>query len=360
MSISLDAFVAVINPGFATVNTYVFQKLSGAFIPAFFVAGAMATFIPKSIIVRYLAVGVKPTVSYPVSLFAGGILSVCACGILPLFQTILHRGAGVGPAITFLFSGPAINIIAIIFTYQLLGIGLGSARIVSVIFLALMLGFTFSLMFQRSVGQLGASNMALIQVPSKSPNWCKWLLCSLLMCMVFTLPIESLPWVIKGPLNLSLVLFVAIIAWKGLHRVERLDWIDKSWFLLKNIVPKLLIGVFLVGILEPYARNWMIATLTDNSFMACLMAALIGGVLYVGTILGVVAVKALAVMGMPDGPALALLLAGPSIALPSLIVIISICGKRIGLSFAALVIVLSAISGWLYANFRVLEFFLSR
>lgn len=337
-------------PGFQTIELYVFQKLSGAFVPAFFIAGALATFVPKSVIVRYLSAGVRPTVSYSVSLFAGGVLSVCACGILPLFQTVLNRGAGVGPAITFLFSGPAINVIAIIFTYQLLGAGLGNARIIFVILLALILGIMFAWLFQKSVRLVNQSNLALIGVSKKSSDLAKWMLCSLLMLMVLILPIESMPWSYKGPVNLIILFLITVVALKGLHRTERIDWIEKSCFLLKNIVPKLLIGVFMIGVIEPFARDWMIATLTNNSFEACLIAAIIGGILYVGTILGVVAVKGLVTMGMPEGPALALLLAGPSVALPSLIVIISICGKRIGLSFAVAVVVLSAISGWIYSN----------
>ena len=338
-------------PGFIAIKVYVFQKLSGAFIPAFFIAGAMATFIPKSTIIKYLSAGVKPIISYPVSLVSGGILSVCACGILPLFQTIFQRGAGVGPAITFLFSGPAINIIAIVFTYQLLGTELGNARIVFVLILALSLGLGFAIIMGEPARRVNSAQLALIPGSKKSNNLPKWMLFLLLMGMVLSLPIESIPWSIKGTLNLVLMLGILIVAKFGLCREESVDWLEKSWFLMKNILPKLLLGVFMVGILEPFARQWMISTLTSNSLFACFLASFIGGILYVGTILGVVAVKGLVAMGMPEGPALSLLLAGPSVALPSMFVIVSICGKRLGFTFAAGVIFLSTLSGWVYANF---------
>ena len=346
-----DSMLSFVMPGFVAIKVYVFQKLSGAFIPAFFIAGAMATFIPKSTIVRYLSAGVRPVISYPVSLVSGGILSVCACGILPLFQTIFQRGAGVGPAITFLFSGPAINIIAIIFTYQLLGTELGHARIIFVLILALLLGLGFAYIFGEPRQRVASAQLALLPGSKKSRNLPKWVLFFLLMGMVLSLPIESIPWSTKGPLNLGLLFCLILVSKFGLYENERMDWLDKSWFLIRNILPKLLIGVFLVGILEPFARQWMIATLTNNSLMACFLASLIGGILYVGTILGVVAVKGLVGMGMPEGPALSLLLAGPSVALPSMLVIISICGKRIGFGFAIGVVLLSTISGWFYANF---------
>ncbi len=139
-----ENFLTFVAPGFVAIKVYVFSKTFRSICTCiFFIAGAMATFVPKSAIIRYLSAGVRPVISYPVSLISGGILSVCACGILPLFQTIFQRGAGVGPAITFLFSGPAINIIAIIFTYQLLGTELGHARILFVLILALSLGLGF-------------------------------------------------------------------------------------------------------------------------------------------------------------------------------------------------------------------------
>ena len=348
----IETIWAFILPGFQAIELYVLQKLGGAFIPAFFIAGAMATFVPKSAIIKYLSHGVKPTTSYPIALVGGGVMSVCACGILPLFQTIYQRGAGVGPAMTFLFAGPAINVIAIVFTYQLLGEALGHARILTVIGLSLLLGVAFAVIFGNMVEQkINRAKMKLVSTGPKGSLAAKWTLFALMMGMVLTLPLEQIPWSTKGPFNLTLLVLVFWVSFQFLTRTERIDWIEKSTFLLKRIVPKLLAGIFVIGILEPYAKTIMFEHLTNNGFVACFMASLIGAILYVGTILGVVAVKGLVGMGMPAGPALALLLAGPTVALPSMFVIVSICGKRIGLTFCAAVVLLSAICGYIFGMF---------
>jgi uncharacterized protein len=346
----LEDLFSVIKPGFQAVELYVIKRLAGAFLPAFFIAGGIATFIPRHTIIRFLARGVSPLVSYPISLVAGGVLSVCACGILPLFQTIYQRGAGIGPAITFLYAGPAINVIAILFTFQLLGSSLGFARLLFVPVIALGLGFFLSRVFadfeDRREGQ---AEMALVG-GEKSSILSRTMLFIFLMGMVITLPLEQISWEVKGPLNLVFLLVVVGIATTQLSRLERINWLDKSFFLLKNIVPKLILGVFIVGLLEPHARVLMVDRLMDNGFVACLLASVIGGILYLGTILGVIAVKGLTTMGMPDGPALALLLSGPTIALPSVFVITSICGFRISAAFCTLVILTSAVCGYFFAG----------
>jgi len=341
----MEAFTQFIMPGFEAIEIYILQKLGGAFLPAFFMAGAMATFIPKSAIIKYLSAGVKPWVSYPIAVVGGGVLSVCACGILPLFQTIYQRGAGIGPAITFLFAGPAINIIAILFTYQLLGSSLGHARILYVLVLALLLGAIFHFLFEGKQKRPVVAQMALLGSGRDPRISVKVGIFVLLMIMVMTLPISEIPWSVKVPVNGGCLAILTMLWFQFLDREEAWDWLDKSWFLIRNIVPKLVLGVFLIGVLEPYAKDFMVSQLSSNSFFSCLLASIIGGLLYVGTILGVVAVKGLVNLGMPDGPALSLLLAGPSIALPSMLVIASVCGKKIALSFALLVITLSAICG---------------
>jgi uncharacterized protein len=345
--VDLSAFF---QPGFEMVRLYVLEKLAGAFIPAFFIAGAIATFIPRFTILRYLSKGTSWSVSYPIALVGGGVLSVCACGILPLFQTIYQRGAGLGPAMTFLFAGPAINIIAIVFTYQFLGFSLGTARLVLVPLIALGLGVFFARFFDPEQPQTGGvAELDLIE-EKRSPLWVRVILFLGLMAMVLTLPVEQIPWKLKAPLNLGLMGLVFIMGGFYLTRIERRCWLEKSWFLIRNIVPKLVLGVFLVGLIEPFVTPFLVEYLVRDDALACLVAAVIGGVLYLGTILGVVAVKGLVTMGMPDGPALALLLSGPTIALPSMIVLVNICGARIALSFSLAVILVSALAGFLYTQ----------
>ncbi len=343
---------AFIQPGVEMVRLYVLEKLAGAFIPAFFIAGAIATFIPRYAILRYLSQGTSWIVSYPIALVGGGVLSVCACGILPLFQTIYQRGAGLGPAMTFLFAGPAINIIAIVFTYQFLGFSLGTARLLLVPLIALGLGVFFARVFKQPDSDLragGGAELDLIE-ETRSPLWVRVNLFLGLMAMVMTLPVEQIPWKFKAPFNIGLLGLISILGGFYLTRIERRSWLDKSWFLIKNIVPKLVLGVFLVGLIEPYITPLLVEYLVRDDALASLVAALIGGVLYLGTILGVVAVKGLVAMGMPGGPALALLLAGPTIALPSMIVLVNICGARIALSFSLAVILVSALAGYVYGQ----------
>jgi uncharacterized membrane protein YraQ (UPF0718 family) len=351
----LTAIWLFLKPGFIALDLYVRTKLGGAFIPAFFIAGAIGTWVPKHVVIRYLSAGTRPLISYSVSLVAGGLLSVCACGILPLFQTIYQRGAGIGPSFTFLFAGPAINIIAIFYTFNLLGPALGVARILCVAFLAVGTGLLFSQLFKNSTEKDGTKPAAMALIKTKKPAvWPKWIIFILLMIMVMTLPVEGLSWNIKGTLNLTCLLLVVILAFQRISREERAAWGEKSWFLIRQIVPKLLLGIFIIGLLESQSNHLMLTYLADgsNSFTACLLSALIGAILYLGTILGVVAVDGLTRLGLGAGPALALLLAGPTIALPSMFAIISICGKKKGLLFCLSVIISSALCGYIFGIFH--------
>ncbi|MCO4783685.1 MAG: permease [Candidatus Cloacimonetes bacterium] len=335
-----------IEPGFFALREYLLTKLVGAFLPAFFIAGAVGAWVPKSFIVKYLSAGTKARVSYPSALIGGGLMSVCACGILPLFQTIYQRGAGIGPAITFLFAGPAINVIAILYTFQLLGPQMGVARLISVALLALVIGGMFSVFQQKEERKV--AKMSLLE--SKESHNIKFLIVSLLMIMVFTLPLSGFDIMYKVSLNTGLLFLIVFCVNTYLTKEQREPWIEKSIFLLKNIVPKLLFGIFLVGVLTPHSKFIMTKYLIDNSLISCFVASLVGSVLYLGTIIGVVAVHGLSQMGMPQGPALSLLLSGPTIALPSMIVIMGVCGRKIGILFLLSVISLSTIAGYIYAT----------
>lgn len=349
----LNDLWAFLYPGFLALRHYIFGTIGGAFIPSFFIAGAIATFIPKQVIVRYLAYGVKPLISYSVSLFAGGILSVCACGILPLFQTIYQRGAGLGPSLTFLFTGPAINVVAILFTYQLLGTSMGHARIISVILIGLGTGILFSFLFAKKEKPQLKKELKIARILQTKSYKDKWFVSIMLMIMVFTLPMPQIPGNIKWSLNTILVLLTCFVGVFIMDREESREWVMKSLSVMKLIIPRLLLGIFIIGLIEPHSNRLAIAYLSDgnNSFLACFISSFIGALLYLGTIIGIVAVDGLMKIGMGNGPALALLLSGPTLALPSMIVIVKICGKKIGLSFCFAVIMFSALAGWLYGNF---------
>ncbi len=334
--------------GWLAVREYVFTKMAGAFLPAFFIAGGLATLVPRSAIVKWLSAGVPRTRSYPAALFGGGVLSVCACGILPLFQTIYQRGAGAGPAVAFLFAGPAINVIAILYTFDLLGPSLGWARLVAVAILAILIGILFEAFFSKSEESRVSPNLKLAGQP-KSDARMKIVIFGCLMMASILLPMEKIPRLPRFGGALIAILGAILASLHGLEAHERKAWMEKTWFLIRQIVPKLVLGIFLVGALEQPTRNLLASYMTSDGFLACLIAASIGGFLYLGTIIGVVVVHAMIQLGMPEGPALAFMLAGPSICLPSLWVIASVMGRARALAFGIMVLVFSALIGYGYS-----------
>ncbi len=346
----MESIWVYLAPGFSALYTYLFSKIAGAFLPAFFVAGGLAVFVPRSAILKYLSPQAPPWKSYTSAMFGGGVLSVCACGILPLFQSICLRGAGMGPAVTFLFAGPAINVIAILYTFELLGADLGWARIFWTGILSLLLGFVFSRfpILQEQGDSLTEPRLRLLG-KSKDLWQTRALIMVLLMAMTLILPGHFLESRIKYGLFLILLLIVVLLSRFGLSEKMRQDWWEKSVSLLVSIVPKLVVGIFIVGIIEKEAQVFLVGYSIDNSLLACLLASVIGSLLYFGTIVGVVFVHALVQLGLPQGPALALLLSGPSVCIPSLMVISKTMGRLKTFIFYILVVLCSTVAGWLHA-----------
>jgi len=346
----MDGLLNLFSAGFAAIYTYLFSKIAGAFLPAFFVAGGLAVFVPRSAILKYLSPQAAPIKSYTTALFGGGVLSVCACGILPLFQSICLRGAGMGPAVTFLFAGPAINVIAILYTFELLGPELGWARIFYTILLSLGLGLIFSRLSQglKLEEEIKEPKLRLL---GKSRD--RWQIRAMIMFMLTVMTLILPGHILEGGLKygLFLILFIAVLflAKFGLSDKMRQDWWEKSVSLLISIVPKLVVGIFIVGMIEKEAQVFLVGYSVDNSFFACLLASVIGSLLYFGTIVGVVFVHALVQLGLPQGPALALLLAGPSVCIPSLMVISKTMGRLKSFVFYILVVLFSTMAGWLHA-----------
>ena len=365
--------------GMVGLEKYFFGKLFGAFVPAFFLAGAIGTWIPKGAVVKYLSPSAPKKVAYAAATISGGLLSVCACGILPIFSAVYQRGAGIGPAMTFLFAGPAINLIAIFYTFDLLGFRLGVARVVCAFVLSIAVGWTFEKMFAdpeeeaakaapaREVIDLGADDgrtgwqtvfpMAwmvvatlvlpvdlkrffpdLVGVPASAPD-ASWF-------MGEGVPLSELS--VKLGVVAFAVLMIAgsVLAWFSAE--ERRDWLGKTWSLLRQIVPKIVIGIIITGILEDQVgKTAVIEYLGREGLVPSFLASLAGGVLYFGTILGVLAARFFQVMGVPDGPLLALLLAGPTVTLPSVLAITGIIGTKRSVVYFVLVVLTSTLAGWL-------------
>lgn len=327
---------------------YVSQHTLTCLIPAFFIAGAIAAFIKKEAILKYFGPQTKKFVSYPVASISGLVLAVCSCTILPLFTGIYKKGSGLGPAITFLFAGPGINVLAIIYTAQVLGYDIGIARAVAAIGMSVLVGLIMAGIFRKDEPK---GEFKLISSGEDKP---KWVILSFFALLVLILVIgaSQLDWLIKLPIVYALTLLVAYLAIYHFERDEIIDWGMETWDLAKKIAPILLIGTFAVGVLafflppetfKPY--------LGDNSLSANLIASVLGAILYMPTLLEVPIIGTTfgyTAGAMAAGPALALLLSGPTISAPSLVVLARIMGVKKTLTYALLVVLMSTIAGMVF------------
>jgi len=305
------------------------------------------------VILKYFGAEVKPYLSYTVASVSGTVLAVCSCTILPLFQGIYKKGAGIGPATAFLYSGPAINILAIVYTARLLGPELGAARAVAAISLSVVIGAFMALIFRKEEKEKKTEvkkKRAIADGDGRSGKVTLLFFASMIAILVIgTAPLEL--WI-----RLSVIILL-ILAVSGLliyyfTRDEVTDWGYETWDLAKKILPILLAGAFLVGViayfLPPEAFRPYIG---GNSLVSCFVAAVVGALLYMPTLLEVPIVGtslgySQGVIG--GGPALALLLAGPAISLPSMLVLYRMIGEQKTAAYIALVVMTSTIAGYAY------------
>jgi uncharacterized membrane protein YraQ (UPF0718 family) len=392
--------------GLHLIKWYAREHVILCLIPAFFIAGAIAVFVSKGSILRYLGPGANKAVAYGVASVSGSILAVCSCTVLPLFAGIYRRGAGLGPATAFLYAGPAINVLAIILTARVLGMELGIARAVGAILFSVVIGLLMHLIFRRDEQDQMESQIVLPEEDAHRPLWQTGIyFASMIAILVFAnwgAPGKSLgfwqgvysaKWLLTG--LSSLILAAALVAWFGLrwrptipvaiavaasallfpqeplipfavgilgisilanaHEGELLNWFDSSWGLAKQILPLLLVGVFVAGVLlgRPQHQGlippeWIHRAVGGNSIQANVLAAVAGAFMYFATLTEVPILEGLMGGGMGNGPALALLLAGPAVSLPNMLVIRSVIGLRKTLVFVLLVVVMATVSGIVY------------
>jgi uncharacterized membrane protein YraQ (UPF0718 family) len=299
-------------------------------------------------------------VSYPIAAVSGTVLAVCSCTILPLFAGIYRKGAGIGPATAFLYSGPAINIMAIAFTASALGYELGLARAVAAIALSFFVGAAMAMMFrreemERAEGQRarpGAAGGALEDGDGR-PGWVTMVIFVLLVA-ILVVGTAAIDWRVKAAVVLSLLAATLYLVWTRVTEDEREDWGWETWDLAKKILPALLVGAFVVGVVGYFVPPETFAPyLGDNSLGAVFLAAIIGGILYMPTLLEVPIVGDLlgySEGAMAAGPALALLLAGPAVSLPNMIVLYRLVGWHKTVAYILLVIVASTVAGYIYGN----------
>jgi uncharacterized membrane protein YraQ (UPF0718 family) len=318
-------------------------------VPAFFIAGAITVLLKKEAVLKYLGAKASRIVSYAVASVSGAVLAVCSCTVLPLFAGIWKRGAGLGPAITFLYSGPAINIAAIFLTASALGLAIGAARAIGAIILSIVIGLSMELIFrnEKNEGEKGE----LLHGKENAP--------SLNLSAVFIF-VQILFLIVNGlqvDFQLKLFAFAAIIAavaYMALYKLSRnqaKEWIFETWSLSKSLLPLLFIGVFIAGAMQAVLPSeWVVAYLGGNGLWANLAASVVGALMYFATLTEVPIIQALVAKGMGAGPSLALLLAGPSLSLPSMLVIGRVLGHKKAIAYILLVIIFSTLAGLIYGS----------
>jgi len=349
------------------LHEYAREHVLTCLIPAFFIAGAISVFVSKAAVMRYFGARANKWLSYSVASVSGTILAVCSCTVLPLFAGLYTRGAGIGPATAFLYSGPAINVLAIILTARILGAPLGLARAVGAVAFAVVIGLIMAALFRgqegdeeddfgweeeaggRSLGQhvLYFATMVLILVfaawsKPKAP-------------IGFWAFIYSIHWWLAG----ALLILLAWMLVKWFQKPELKEWVHATGEFMLQIFPLLFAGVLAAGLLmgRPGQDNGLIpnryveALVGGNSLWANFFAALSGAFMYFATLTEVPILQGLLGSGMGKGPALALLLAGPALSLPSMLVIRSIMGTKKALVYIALVVVLSTFTGKVFGTF---------
>ena len=334
----------ILQGGWNALLEYLSAHVLTCLVPAFFIAGAIAVFISQGAVLRYFGPKARKVLSYSVASVSGTILAVCSCTVLPLFGGIYKRGAGIGPAIAFLYSGPAINVLAIVYTARLLGYDLGIARIVGALTFAAGIGLIMSFIYRKeeSLKDATAFDALLSDSEGKSLLQQGIFFATLVGILVFA---ASQNWIVMG----VLLVVLAVILWRWFSRSELGQWMRETLHFVRLIVPWLLGGVFVAGIITTFMPESVVATYVGgNSLLANFGASLFGSLMYFATLTEVPIIRAFTDLGMGKGPSLALLLAGPALSLPNMLVIRSIMGTRKTLTYITLVVVFATISGYIF------------
>jgi uncharacterized membrane protein YraQ (UPF0718 family) len=391
------------------VRWYAREHVILCLIPAFFIAGAIGVFVSQASVMKYLGPRAKKLTAYGVASVSGTILAVCSCTVLPLFAGIYRMGAGLGPAAAFLYSGPAINVLAIILTARVLGLELGIARAVGAILFGIIIGLVMHFIFRKEEISKADAQMAVTEQEANRPLWQNALyFAGMVAILVFANwgspesemglwhTIYCAKWIITSVA--AVLLAVMLVAWFGLrwwhmllvalataflgliypgnHTVaffagvlglsiiagrrddEVGEWFNQSWGFAQQILPLLLFGVLIAGALlgRPgqeglIPSEWIAGAVGGNSLAANFFASFAGAFMYFATLTEVPILQGLIGAGMGKGPALALLLAGPALSLPNMLVIRGILGTKKTVVLVSLVVVMATVTGMVYGTF---------
>ncbi len=421
MPIESACFNTAIAATLDLVKWYAREHVVLCLLPAFFIAGVISVFVSQGSVIKYFGANAKKWLAYTVAAVSGTILAVCSCTILPLFSSIHKRGAGLGPAIAFLYSGPAINILAIILTARILGFEMGVARIIGAVLFSVVIGLIMSLIYRKEEQQKREDQMNIVAAPEKRPIWQTMThFFTLVLILVFAnwgspaasdtssawYYIFSYKWYITGFFSLVLawsLIKILKIKWQWVAAAvaltalsvlasnsliesaklrplvpmvvgiaalsvitlfdkrdeENREWTLSTWGFAKQIIPLLGIGVVIAGFLLGSTHDgqsiagiipneWIARLVGGNSVFSNFFASIVGAFMYFATLTEVPILQGLIASGMGKGPALALLLAGPSLSLPNMLVIRGIIGTRKTVVYVSLVVVMATISGLIY------------
>lgn len=355
--------MAALNEGLQTLLEYLSAHVLTCLIPAFFIAGAIAALLHKETVLKYFGRDAPKWLCYSVAATSGTILAVCSCTILPMFAGIEKKGAGIGPATAFLFSGPAINLLAIVLTARVLGLDIGIARAIAAVSMAVVIGLIMAAIFERSPPKcevLPGEGTAATATPAQMAeepgepggSQYKSILLLALLIGVLLSATSSLQFTLKWTIVTAFILASAFVLRSYFSADDRSIFFSETWDLTRKIFPLLVVGTFITGIVGYFLPVDLIRSIFgSNSFLACFVASIVGALLYMPTLLEIPIVGTLfgysAGVTAP-GPALSLLLAGPSLSLPSMIVIMRVIGPKKGGVYIGLVVLISTLVGMLY------------
>jgi len=402
-------FDTAVLEAFHLVKWYAREHVILCLVPAFFIAGAIAVFVSQASVMKYLGARANKVIAYGVASVSGSILAVCSCTVLPLFAGIHKMGAGLGPAVAFLYSGPAINVLAIILTARVLGLELGIARAAGAISFSVIIGLAMHVIFRREEKEKAQAQMHMPEPDVARPMWQNIVyFCLMVGILVFAnwgkpgneagiwSAVHGGKWIITG--SLACCLGVVLVRWFGMtwwkvllagtatafsalvffyeplipfstgvvglsiiastSRGEAGEWFASSWGYAKQMLPLLFFGVLAAGIFlgRPghegiIPSGWVSGFVGGNSLGANLFASIIGAFMYFATLTEVPILQGLMGNGMGKGPALALLLAGPALSLPNMLVIRSVMGTKKTVCFVSLVVIMATVTGMLYGRF---------
>lgn len=410
MPIESESFKGAILAAFELAKWYAQEHVLLCLIPAFFIAGTIAVFVSQAAVVKYFGAKAKKWVSYSVAAVSGTILAVCSCTILPLFSSIHKRGAGLGPAIAFLYSGPAINILAIILTARILGLELGIARVIGAVVFSVVIGLIMAFIYRKEEKEKEAAQLAMPDLEEPRPLWQtalhffilvailvfvnwgkpadttegfwyfmyanKWFITSIFglgfaLSMIYIIQVKKI-FVILGTAaviisgiifyeNPTITFVIAVIATTialTFTDGEANQWLGETWGFTKQIMPLLAAGVLVAGFLLGSQNNnngiipneWISALVGGNSLFSNFFASITGAFMYFATLTEIPILQGLINSGMGKGPALALLLAGPALSLPNMLVIRGVIGTQKTVVYVTLVVVMATISGLIYGS----------